>query len=312
MNDPAEDDAVASLLRLAEPRPAVSPQSVARVKAVIHGAWQDALRARRRRQTIIGVGAALAAGLVLALVRPPDRDPEPWPLIVATVVRALPGVGLPVGRTLGQGTLVDSGSGRLALRTASGASLRLDARTRVRLLGTSAIALEEGALYLDTPPDDHGFVVETALGRVTDEGTQFEARVTEGALRLRVREGRVVLGAQGRAVRAEAGEELRISRTGAERSRLATSGPEWAWIESLATAPPIEGRPLQAFLEWAARERGLRLQFEDEAARVKAGRVRLRGSLEGLTPVEALEAVMPTTSLRAHVEDDRLAIGWAR
>ena len=311
-----EDETVATLLRLAGPRPAVPEERAARARVAVHEAWREAVRARRRRRVFVLTGAATLAASLAFVDLPRILAPPPGPKVaapkVATVERALPGAPLPQGRTLFAGDTVETGRGRLALRTTGDVSLRLDEGTSLRLLGTSRVALAAGALYLDAAPGRSGFVVETPLGPVTDEGTQFEGRLTAGGLRLRVREGRVTLHGSGGAERVAAGEELRAEDGRFERARVDTTGPEWAWVEGLARAPAIEGRSLRGFLEWAARERGLTLRFADDDARASAERVRLRGSIEGLTPSEALEAVLPTTGLRARIEGPSLRLEQAR
>jgi hypothetical protein len=307
MSDPRDDRTLEALLKLAGPGPEPSADASARARAAVHADWRGGVRARRLRVRLLG-GALLAAGLTAIALRPgwPLAGP---PVPVATVERALAGATPPVGHALAAGASIDTGLGRIALRTAAGASLRLDARTRLVWLSASRVTLRAGALYLDSGASRLGFVVDTPQGRLVDEGTLFEARLLEDdRLRVRVREGRVRLGA----ARAEAGEELSARGGRVERARVAPSGPEWEWAEALAVAPAIDGQPLRGFLEWAARERGLQLRFADEATRTRAGLVRLRGSVADLTPAEALAAVAPTTGLRLRLEGDRLTVDGAQ
>ena len=59
----------------------------------------------------------------------------------------------------------------------------------------------------------------------------------------------------------------------------------------------IEGATLESFLNWASGELGLTWRFADRAAERYGRTVVLHGSIEGLTPKEALEAVLPTCGM---------------
>jgi hypothetical protein len=310
MSDRHDERTLEALLRLAGPGPEPSAEAAARARAAVGAAWREAVAVRRRRPFRRLGGGLLAAGLAWLLLRPaPPLAPPGAPSVVATVERALEGASFHAGDPLASGTAIDTGAGRVALRTACGASLRLDARTRVRLAGAAHVALLAGALYFDSSSSPAGFALDTPQGRVTDEGTVFEARLVDGnGLRLRVREGRVGLGPE----TVGAGEELRVRDGGVGRARIGLAGPEWEWAEGLAEPPAIDGRPLAAFLEWSARERGLGLRFRDEATRALAGRVLLRGSVAGLTPAEATDAVALTSGVRVRVDGDRLLVEGER
>jgi hypothetical protein len=72
----------------------------------------------------------------------------------------------------------------------------------------------------------------------------------------------------------------------------------------------IANKPLSEFLAWVAQRTGRKLVYEGPDAEALAHRVRLRGSIVGLTPDMALAAVLPTTSLRLYRSpDDTLRVG---
>jgi len=72
----------------------------------------------------------------------------------------------------------------------------------------------------------------------------------------------------------------------------------------------IADKPLSAFLTWVARQTGRKLVYDGPDAEALAHRVRLHGSIAGLTPDVALAAVLSTTSLRLQRSaDDILRVG---
>ena len=75
----------------------------------------------------------------------------------------------------------------------------------------------------------------------------------------------------------------------------------------------LEGRSLRDFLLWIAGENGWQLRYADAAVEEKASTTILHGSIQGLTPEEALSAVLPTSGVAHRLENGvlliRLAVG---
>lgn len=224
----------------------------------------------------------------------------------------------------------------VAIRLVGGSSLRVAAATRIRLLDSSALSLERGTVYLDSGlasgadsggqprlasalPSGRGAAMEvrTEFGSVREIGTQFEVRVAErpAAMRIRVREGAVLVDSRSRrapgsgAVTAAAGDEMTVARDGSMvKTAIAANGADWNWI--LRSAPPldIEGRSLRAFLEWVSRETALRIAYEDLALEQAAATIELHGTIEGLTPDEAVQVVLSGSGLNSSVAGGVLSV----
>ena len=92
--------------------------------------------------------------------------------------------------------------GQVALRLNDGVELRLDSRTLVAFEDAQHARLAHGAVYVDshaepgTTPSD--FTLATPAGTVRHLGTQYQARIANGDLRVAIREGRVQVGTHGR------------------------------------------------------------------------------------------------------------------
>ena len=115
------------------------------------------------------------------------------------------------------GSTVTTSAGTLAMTLTSGVHLRLDASSTARVDSATDVALERGAVYVDsagahpTQPGASPISIHTPAGLVRDIGTQFEVRLDRPApgIRIRVRDGQVrVTYANGVDARAGAGEEL--------------------------------------------------------------------------------------------------------
>jgi hypothetical protein len=58
----------------------------------------------------------------------------------------------------------------------------------------------------------------------------------------------------------------------------------------------------------ASREQGLRWEYSDSSIKPRAERIVLHGSVDGLTPEETLDAVLPTCGLTTRRDADRLIV----
>jgi hypothetical protein len=338
---PAEDELeLGRLLAEAGRRPALPAAELASVREAVRAAWRrrtpgaapaTCTTPRRSRTPWI---AALAAGVLVAvgIAWWWSGRPQPPAPVLATLemvkgdvrlfaagdARPSPAVGAPLraGAELRTSAATSGQAGFAALRLAGGGSLRLDAGSRVRLLGPATVALDEGALYADSGVGGAaaGIVVRTPLGDVRELGTQFTVRVAPGAreVRVQVREGAVLAAVGGGEHTARAGEELTVDARGrSARRAIAGVGPRWAWVLAASPAFASEGRMVRDLLDWSARETGWRLHFEDGAERIAASTV-LHGEVGALPADRAPFAVLPGAGLEAELRDGTLIVRPAR
>lgn len=329
---PDERDVVPRLIDAAGPRRPPPSAAADRVREAVHGEWRRRVRARRTRHVLLAAGLpATAVALATAVVMLRDRAPATLHEVsrAASHVATLESVvgararaidpatqtwrTLAPSATLAAGTVVETApETRGSLRLATGTSLRFAGSTRVALLGHSTLRFEQGVIYVDNPGVNgrgRPVTIATPFGRVSDIGTQFELRLDDTTLCVRVREGAVAFDRRERSDLATAGTELRVARNGSmERQRIPVSGRDWAWTLGIAPPMDIEGVRLDAFLAWAAREMGWRVQFaEEELARESADTI-LHGSIAGLTPDQAVASVLATCGLRHQLQDGILTI----
>ena len=315
-SDPPREDSIAKLMRMAGPRPAVPPDATERVHAAVKREWRSAVAARRTRRWAIP--AALAASVIVALVLggrmlPTDRAP------VATVAMTA-GAGMQVhtrpGDVVYAGDSITTGETGLSLSFDNGLSLRLAANTSATLEAIDEVTVTAGTIYADTGSRaraDRMITVHTDVGSATDHGTQFAVAYISGAMSVAVREGSVEVDAPRGSFTAEAGEKLTLDGGEAQYTKLASHDSSWQWATALAPAFDIDRRPVMEFLRWVARETGKELVFATDRARLAAMSTRLSGSVAGLTPVEAIEAVQPTISrFEFHVDEQQVIVSLAQ
>jgi len=315
---PAEDEAVARLIRLAGHRPPVPAEDAEIVKTAARAQWQWTVAAERRRARLYrGAGALLAAAAVLAAVVGSGL----WQRLLkgftdpVAVTAALDGEA----RRFWSGDVLETAAETAALRmTAADDSVRLDAGSRLRFVSASVVELERGAVYVDSTRPGSGLEVRTDLGTARHVGTQFAVRLEgEGdrrRMRVRVREGRVeVSDRSGRRRALRKGEGLAVTAGDLVAESVPCYGPPWEW--ATAARPPFStrGRSILEVLEWGAREGCWELRFAYEADRRRLAAVEVgSATLPGGGLEDALDSVLIGSALGLRLDPEPLAEGVFR
>lgn len=308
-SDPMDD--VGRLIAQAGRRPAPSAEMQESVRAAVEQAWNESVSQRnlRRRSLWLSAAAAVIAVTVGLLWFGRSREPIARP-DVATFVAARGEVSFGGGRghalvvagsQLPAGTSVRTGASGFVLVTVGSAGVRIGPDTTLHLDAPGHLILAGGRLYAETDePAAPGpsLTVDTPLGRVSHLGTQFQIVLDSEGMDVSVRSGSVKVTEDKRGAQVlTGGEGVEVLRNGAiRRVSVPTYGPSWAWVDALEPDFPIGGRSLAEFLAWYTRETGLRLVLLGGATTVAIGHTTLSGSIAGLTPNQALAAVMATTS----------------
>jgi len=280
----------------------------------VHKTWRrDALRGRILRWLLpAGVAATAVIAMVMVL------QPEQATVQIAASISRVVGSGqftseYPAGAAVHVGQVISTAPGEgVSLLLARNESLRVDENTQLRVDAADQFTLLGGRVYADTGQfvyRDGGLKIDTQFGLVTDVGTQFSVMATDQSLDVAVREGRVDVQNDTESYAARMGERLiLIQGEAATVAELDTHDASWDWIVELTPDFDMTNKSLLDFLKWAARETGRDLQFESDESRMFAMRTDVHGSVEGLTPDEALEAILATTTVRYQIADDRILI----
>lgn len=193
-------------------------------------------------------------------------------------------------------------SGRIALDLPAQGSLRLDASSQITLTGERDIELTSGTIYVDsgTDPAAPPLAITTEFGMIHAIGAQAAVAVDADALYVSARSGDVELVREADAipVAASAGEGIQVlAGDSPRRMDIRTYGSDWTWVETLSSAPDVQGETLASFLDWFSYETGRPLRFDDSTTEARAATATLDVDVEGLDAMRALEIVLSTTEL---------------
>jgi ferric-dicitrate binding protein FerR (iron transport regulator) len=320
------DQDLERLLKSVGPRDLPPAEIERAVRERVHADWRAMLRENRDRRTRRGA-LALAASLVAAAfgLWIASTQSDGPPAAVGTLAVAVGEVRerssrFSGWRVMGDGDVVVAGrtletgaNGRATIALPGGMSLRVDRESRIALVDASRLRLERGTLYLDFEPSrvrTAQLRVETPTGSVRHVGTQYELRLLDAGVQLRVREGRVEFRSPtGLVEQGRTGEQLVIFGDGRiQRGEAPRSGPSWDWVADVTPEMDLEGMTLARFVAWAGRELGVAVSFAPAISEAEVASVIVHGSTAGLTPTEALRAVFATTNFEATLVGDRIVV----
>jgi hypothetical protein len=102
--------------------------------------------------------------------------------------------------------------------------------------------------------------------------------------------------------------ELTVTGEAIVERAIATSDADWAWITRAGPRFVLEGQTLESYLKWVSIEGGWTVHFTDDQRGRETRQTVLHGSIDGLSPAESLEVVLPTCGLTHRMERDVLTI----
>jgi ferric-dicitrate binding protein FerR (iron transport regulator) len=327
------DEAADSALRAGLRATGLSSEALQRIRRATEAEWrssvaQPEIQPRRRSAWMKFAAAAsvallAGAGVIGVITYNNQSDAGAW---VATIERSeAPGIELrqvlradrpvPAGADLRVFARLEV-RGDSLLKLTGGGNLRVARGSSFDIPDAHTVRLESGELYVDIPPGaragNESFIVVTSAGQFRHLGTQFGVAIVAGKTRLRVREGSVLWHADGGDQTVNAGTEVITDGREISRRAIPTAGREWAWAETLAPEIEIENRPLGDFLAWFSRETGRKLVVADDAARHQVGSILMHGNVRGLTTMEALAAVMASTTLHYELPEGVIRVSSTR
>lgn len=314
-DDENHDPAVAALMNLAGPRAAIPDAIEKRVHAAVRQEWEGSTRRKSILRWI--VPAALAATVLIAIsvgMRSPVETPQPIG-VVASVSNEATAVAqnLSVGSEVFAGQIVETADEfAVSVLLAGDVSLRLATDSSISFTAADEVTLHRGSVYADSGDRiyrDRHLTVRTRHGSATDIGTQFAVAIENDQLEVAVREGRVDVSHENLLHTAEAGKRLTLKKGAAVViEEVAPYDTYWSWAVSLAPEFQLQNRSVLDFLKWAARETGKSLAFSGDDVRMAAMRTEVFGSIDNLSPSEALEAVLATTEFRYMIDERSITI----
>ena len=311
-NQPDEsNDTLKALLELAGPSAEISREIEDRVYTNVRQEWSRGKSWSKPVRWALPLALAASLLLVVFGLDQPDIVPQKRPVGSVSVVAG--DAKFVVGDNVYVGDVVDTSTGRgMSLALKDDISLRIDARTLLKVDSASEFTLLAGRIYIDTGDRvyaDRHVTVTTASGSATDVGTQFSVRFENADMSVAVREGRVDLSEGRERHNVTKGKRVTVRPGNVARfESVPLVGEPWDWAVSLVPSFEIEDKSLLDFLKWVSRETGMELIFADDEFRMEVMRPRLHGSIEGMAPIQALEAVLATTKFKHSIDGNTIII----
>jgi len=324
LEDHSRKDKLEELFRHVSARERPSAEDEQAIRQALHEEWSSVTRQRKRRRSAVAWSAAASVFLAVMVGVNLVQNPKSiGPVMQLATVEKLTGTvliqssGDPATQSpevsaaleIGQ-QILSAVNSRVAIRWLNGESIRLDENTELRLKSAGEIDLRAGRIYVDTAEagPTAELAITTPAGLVRHLGTQYMTAVSADGTSVSVREGQVLLEAQGVETVADRGEQLKVNASGAHSlEMISTYGSFWQWTEELAPAFSSDGRSMADFLNWVARESGHVVEFASPQAEKMANDTLLRGQVE-MEPMRALAVVMQTSDLAPEVSAGTIVV----
>ncbi len=311
-----DHDHLEELLRHASPRPTPSPADEAAVRDAVQREWRAVTGMRHKRRQVAQFALAASVLIVAFTAFNAFRTPEVAPVRVGTIARSVGPVYLlgegsePLGtadvaNVMSGQTIVTGVEAGLAIAWTGGGSLRVDAGTRLSLVGPERVKIDNGRVYFDSAyqaAESASLVMETAHGEIRHVGTQYMVQVDQSSLIVSVREGQAAIDGRHHRQVAKTGQQVRLSGSAQPVVlSIARTGGDWRWIDRTSPTADVQGKSVHEFVVWACREIGLDYVFEG-VAEERARNHELRGRIE-LQPSEALLLRLETAGLKGDIRE---------
>ena len=296
------DSTLSALLKLAGPTEEISTEVEQRVYGRVKEEWEQAAGGSRSYRWAIPL--ALAATVLVVISLSSSNTEIPMHSV---------GTYVDTGSPIFIGDVIETGAeGGQSIALGGEISLRVDQNTFLEVDGAGEFSLMAGRIYVDTGDRiyaDRHIIVHTASGTATDIGTQFSVAYADTVMRVAVREGRVDLTDGRLSSSAMRGERMTLQSGGSiENDEVPVAGSEWEWAVALAPQFSLGDHTLLEFLKWASREAGMDLEFDTVETRAVARASKSYGSIDGLTPLQAVEAVLATTEFKFSIVGNTISI----
>lgn len=300
---------IQTLLQEAGARPTPDARRKADLWQRIENGAATPRRADRRPWLLAAAAVLLATSLALWTTVESGRPVAHAVTDVGSLIlrRSQEDGSIVAGTALNAGVTISSGNEGGVLDLTSGSRLRISPNTTLRIEDAVTLHLDSGAIYLEPVSSGTPRVaarIATPLASFTDVGTLFEVRHEPGRSTVRVREGIVEARWSSGLDTVVALESLTLSDTGeVSRSRVDPLGPSWAWVDELRQEFVLEGKTVDEYLQWFARETGVRVRAEDRLRKEV-----VLGSLHGVAPRDSLLAIAASLGVEVQESDEGLEL----
>lgn len=201
---------------------------------------------------------------------------------------------------------------RLLIKLDNGNVLRLDEHTEIQLLGRHEMALLAGAVYVDSDraTQNNALEIKTDTATIRHIGTQYSVRLLQNdQVNILVRSGQVAFATDTIESEIDKGSEVTFSVTKiVDQKPISAYDNKWSWTQQIAEEFDIQGKNLVEYLNWVSQESGYPVQWDNSIDQSKSENIILSGSIRGLTPLQSLEVVLPTTRFGYNLSTNRITI----
>ena len=200
---------------------------------------------------------------------------------------------------------------RILVELTNGNVFKLDENSLVQLIDEEKIVLIDGQIYVETNENisNNKLLISTKLGSIDHIGTQYSVKVEADSINISVREGAVFIQSEDLNKEIEHGFEVSLNKNGNyQQSAIDAFDSKWHWTQKIINEYNIQGKTISQYLKWISDKTGYPIVWDSNESKDLSTKVRLSGSIKGLTPIESLEVILPTTTFNYSISKTSIHI----
>ena len=217
-----------------------------------------------------------------------------------------------VNKTIHPGDYIRTKSkNRLLIELDNGNSFRVDENTQLQIVNRNEINLDHGQIYIESSQQypSSKLMILTHLAEVNHIGTRYLVSLRNDKLDVAVRDGKVVINNDAGINEVDNGFEASLNLAGEIQQQPITSyDSKWEWTQKIAKSFNIQDKTVAEYLAWVSAETGYEIHWESTSDKVNATKVILSGSINGVSPMDSLDVILPTTRFNYQLNESAIHI----
>jgi hypothetical protein len=204
-----------------------------------------------------------------------------------------------------------SNHNRLLVELNNGNVFRLDENSRIQLINENEINLQAGQIYIESNESiaNNQLIIETDFGSIKHIGTQYNVKLSPDNIDVSVRKGKVMMHTNSVDKEILFGHALSVDKLGKNNvTKITSFDSTWDWTQKISPIFDIQDKSIKQYLIWVSNETGYPIQWNGSGTENAANKVSLSGSIKGISPLESLDVILPTTNFNYKISQDVLHI----
>ena len=200
---------------------------------------------------------------------------------------------------------------RILVELINGNIFKLDENSLIKVANMEELELLKGQIYVESNEHNNNnkLLINTKLGSINHIGTQYNVKLEAESINISVRKGAVLIHNDDLDKEINKGFEISINENGEhQKSSIDAFDSKWQWTQVITQEYDIQDKTISQYLKWISNETGYPIVWDSNKSKNLSSTIKLSGSIKGLTPIESLQVILPTTTFNYNISETAIHI----